>query len=340
MKTRNFSIIIIFLLCCSLCSGGQENSVDNSDPNAVITESAGEFDPNEPQEKPVGYRAIKDETGQYYLYIPVYEDGSEGQPKKYTPKKKPVFDPKSYFSTTGLKRETLFIGPEIYRFEYEESGIQDTGTFYGVVFGYIYRGWIPDTDMEKIKASRKMLAMEFRYAGGEVDYDGQLMSGTPYRISNIPDKTFEARLLIGPDLLRKKHLSTFYTGVGYRYLLDDSTSDPAGYERESNYLYLPVGYQFHQFTDAPWSIAATIEGDLLLLGVQKTDLGFLDVNNDQHTGLGFRTAVKFQNQSDDYIFSIEPFFRYWDIDDSETVKFLREPANETIEFGIQFKWLF
>ena len=82
------------------------------------------------------------------------------------------------------------------------------------------------------------------------------------------------------------------------------------------------------------------EGDLLLIGVQKTDLGVLDVSNDQHTGLGFRTSLKFQNRSEDYIFSIEPFFRYWDIDDSETEKYLREPANETIEFGMQFKWLF
>jgi hypothetical protein len=359
MKARNFSIMIIFLLCCSLCSGGQENSIGKSDPNIVQTESvednaadneAGEhdmqetsvkgFDPNESQKKPIGYRAVKDKTGGHFLYIPIYEDGSEGMPKKYAPKKKSVFDPQSYFLATGLKRESLFIGPEIYHFEYEESGMQDKGMFYGVVFGYTYRGWIPDTDIEKLSADKVMFAMEFRFAAGEVDYDGELMSGTPYKMSNIDDKTFEARFLIGPDLLKEDHLSTFYTGFGYRYLYDDSSSDPAGYERISNYLYLPVGYQFHQITDVPWSIAATIEGDLLLLGVQKTDLGFLDVSNDQHTGLGFRTAVKLQKQSEDCIFSIEPFFRYWDIDDSETDNYFYEPANETTEFGIQFKWLF
>ena len=359
MKAKNFSITIVFLLCCALCSGGQENSIDKSDPNIVQTKSAGEkavdndagerdmqagsvkeSEPNEPKKKPVGYRAVKDKTGQHYLYIPVYEDGSEGPPRKYTPEKKSVFDPQSYFLATGLKKESLFIGPEIYHFEYEESGIQDEGMFYGVVFGYIYRGWIPDTDMEKISEDKVMLAMEFRFAAGEVDYDGQLMDGTPYKVSNIDDRTFETRFLIGPDFLGDNHLSTFYTGFGYRYLFDDSSFDPAGYERMSNYLYLPVGYQFHQFTDAPWSIAATIEGDLLLLGVQKTDFGFLDISNDQHEGLGFRAAVKLQKKSENCIFSIEPFFRYWDIDDSDVENGFYEPANETTEFGIQFKWLF
>jgi hypothetical protein len=327
MKVRYFSITIISLLCCSLCSGGQEKSIGISDPN-------------EPKDIPIGYRAIKEKPGEQFSYIPVYDDGSEGPPRQLTQKKKSVFNPQSYFLATGLKRETLFIGPEIYRFEYEESGIQDTGTFYGITAGYILRNWIPDTGMEKLSDNKKMFSVELRFAGGEVDYDGQLMNGTPYRISNIPDKTFEARFLIGPDLLRKNHLSTFYTGLAYRYLLDDSSSDPAGYERESNYLYLPVGYQFHQITDAPWSLAATIEGDVLLYGVQRSDLGALDVNNEQHTGLGFRTSLKFQNRSKNHIFCIEPFFRYWDIDDSETEKFLREPANETIEFGMQFKWMF
>jgi len=327
MKTRYLNVALIFLFCCSLCSGGQENAIDESDTN-------------ESQKKPIGYRAIKEKPDEQFSYVPVYDDGSEGPPRKIAQKKKSVFDPQLYFIATGLKRETLFIGPEIYRFEYEESGMQDTGTFYGITVGYTLRNWIPDTDTKNLSDNKKMFGVELRFAGGEVDYDGQLMSGEPYRVSNIPDKTFEARFLIGPDLLRKNHLSTFYTGIAYRYLHDDSSSDPAGYERESNYLYLPVGYQFHQITDARWSFAATIEGDLLLYGVQRTDLGALDANNEQHTGLGFRTSLKFQNRSEDHIFSIEPFFRYWDIDDSETEKYLREPANETIEFGMQFKWLF
>ena len=359
MKARNLSIMIIFFLCCALCSGGQKNSIEKSDPNIIQTKSVEEnasdngivehdmqgssvkeSDPNEPQKKPIGYKAVKDKTGQRYLYIPVYEDGTEGPPKKYTTKKKPVFDHHSYFLATGLKKESLFIGPEIYRFEYEESGIQDTGMFYGVVFGYIYRDWIPDTDMEKLSKVKVMFAMEFRFAAGEVDYDGQLMSGTPYKVNNIDDKTFETRILFGPDFLEDDHLSTLYTGFGYRYLFDDSSFDPAGYERTSNYLYMPVGYQFHQITDAPWSFGATIEGDLLLFGVQKSDLGYLDVSNDQHEGLGFRAAVKLQKKSENCIFSIEPFFRYWDIDDSDVENGFYEPANETTEFGIQFKWLF
>jgi len=38
---------------------------------------------------------------------------------------------------------------------------------------------------------------------------------------------------------------------------------------------------------------------------------------------------------------VEPFFRYWDIDESE-VEFgsVFEPANETTEYGIQLIWMF
>lgn len=331
MKAKNLNIIIIFLFCCVFCSGQEENSLDESDPNT-------------PEKKIIGYRAVKDQAGEYYLYIPVYEDGSEGPPGKSSPKKKPVFDQQSYFLETGLKRESWFIGPEVYHFEYEESDMQDEGIFYGLSFGYIYRDWIPQRTTIELMDDKMMYKAEFRFAAGSVDYDGQLMDGTPYKMSNIDDRTFEARFLFGPDSLKKNNLSTLYTGFGYRYLYDDSSSDPAGYERTSNYLYLPLGYQFNQISENTWSIAATIEADLLILGIQKSDFGIIEVDNNQYNGLGYRVAIKFQNKSEDGIFIIEPFFRFWDIGKSETeyigALYFYEPANETTEFGVQLKWLF
>ena len=331
MNSRNLNIIIIFLLCCAICSGREVNAVEKSDPD-------------EPLKEQIGYRAGKDETRGLYLYTPIYEDGSEGQSEKYTPKGKHVFNSQSYFLSTGLKRKSWFIGPEIYHFKYKESDIQDKGTFYGMFFSCIYRDWITEAGIENPLEDKRMYGAEFRFAFGEVDYDGQLMDGTPYRISNIDERTFEVRFLFGPDSLNESDLSTLYTGLGYRYLFDDSSFDPAGYERTSNYLYLPFGYKFNQITDDPWSMAATVEADLLILGIQKSDFGTFEVDNNQRSGMGYRASVKFQNKSDDGIFIIEPFFRYWDIEKSDVEYifpyYYYEPANETTEFGIQLKWLF
>jgi hypothetical protein len=49
--------------------------------------------------------------------------------------------------------------------------------------------------------------------------------------------------------------------------------------------------------------------------------------------------------SKDAVFVIEPFLRYWDIDNSDVEYagydiYVWEPANETTEYGIQLIWMF
>ena len=251
-------------------------------------------------------------------------------------------------------RSTAFdIGPEIYSFKYEEPGVMDEeGMFYGVRIGYTSRDWVPSSPKDPLPDGGMMFRGEARFAYGQVDYDGaaqNLQTGqrTPLKINNIDDFAMEARLLLGADLLGDEMLNTLYAGIGYRYLYDDLSCHSAGYLRESNYVYAPLGYRFDSSQQFGWSLGFCAEYDVFIAGVQRShlsDIGFIDVDNNQDSGYGYRASVNLQYKSKDTIFVIEPFFRYWDIDKSETERILGaafwEPANETEEYGIQFFWLF
>jgi hypothetical protein len=248
-----------------------------------------------------------------------------------------------------LKRNTYYIGPELYSFRYKEPGyMREEGTFYGIAVGYTYRGWIPNLPEQTLSDSKTMIRAEGRFAFGQVDYEGQTWGGTPVTQDNIDDFAMEGRLLLGPEWLGEDILNTLYAGIGYRYLNDDSSSDPGGYERESNYYYIPIGYEVNTNIRAGWSLAGKVEFDYFIWGLQRThlsDVGLLDVDNHQDGGHGYRASLKLQKRSKDAVFVIEPFIRYWDIDDSDVEYagydiYVLEPANETTEYGVQLIWMF
>jgi hypothetical protein len=131
--------------------------------------------------------------------------------------------------------------------------------------------------------------------------------------------------------------------MGYRYLNDDSSGQDGGYERESNYLYFPIGLEFLFPSENSWSLGATIEFDVLLWGEQKSHFGgsYGTVDNQQNSGSGFRASLRLQEKGG---FAIEPFVRYWSIGDSATKvigeDYLQEPKNETTEVGLRVIWTF
>jgi hypothetical protein len=247
---------------------------------------------------------------------------------------------------SALKRGSFEIGPELYSFEYEEPGyMKEKGTFYGIALGFTSRGWagsLPD------KKGGLMFRGEARLAYGQVDYEGETWDGTPLTMDGLDDYAVEGRLLLGGDFLGGNTVNTIYSGFGYRYLSDDSSEYIGGYLRESNYLYVPVGYQFDSTYKAGWSIGFRLEYDVFLAGVQRThlsDVGLNDVDNEQDSGYGYRVSIKLQNKSRRGAFIIEPFFRYWDIDDSDVEYagygvYGKEPANNTTELGIQIMFMF
>jgi len=240
------------------------------------------------------------------------------------------------------------IGVERYHFTYREPGLmKDKGTMYGIVGSYTYRGWAPPAPETMDKW---MLKVEVRYAFGEVDYDGALSDGTPYTIDNIDDFVGEIRGLCGYDFpVFKTSTLTPYAGIGYRYLNDDTSFDPYGYERESNYVYSPVGLEIVTDLGNDWFIGAMLEYDIFWSGEQKSHLsdvdpGFNDVENDQDSGYGLRGSIKLQKKCNKVTFIIEPFIRYWRIRCSEPSivtwygipwGYGVEPRNRTTEYGIK-----
>lgn len=290
---------------------------------------------------------MKDESGNF-IFVPVYVDKPEPME---LPSVTPPFITYQPAPSLPLKAKsqkvTMDIGPEMYSFNYKEPGfMEEEGTFYGVRIGYTFRDWLPDSTKESPSGGGSMFRAEGRFAKGQVDYDGALLDGTPKKTDGIDDFAFEGRLLLGGDWLGDGILNTLYAGMGYRYLNDDSSFDPSGYERESNYLYLPVGYEIDINLQSGWSWMGRVEFDYLLWGMQRSHLRdfppyYSDFDDRQNSGHGYRTSIRFQHKSKDVVLAIEPFYRYWDINKSEVnYDGGYEPANETKEIGIQLFWIF
>ena len=262
------------------------------------------------------------------------------------------------------KRHSFEVGPEVYYFNYQEKRplvifgqdfdqdetiMEEDGIFYGVTGVYTFREWVSGSgEQDSLDGKGLMLRAEGRFAVGTVDYDGQTQGGEPLTISDIDDRTMELRPLIGFSSMGKTGEGILYTGFGYRYLNDDLSKFYGGYERESNYYYIPIGITGTGLENADgWTTGLTFEFDCLLKGLQKSHLsdaglGFSDVENKQNKGWGLRASMKFIRRGN---MAFEPFVRLWVIDDSE-VKIIEddvagyEPKNETFEVGVNIMMRF
>lgn len=251
----------------------------------------------------------------------------------------------SYAET--LPRRAFQFGPEVYRFTYEEKSlaVKDQGTMIGLRGMLTYH-----------TENHWMYRIDLRGAWGDVDY----RSGSTGSTDNIQDSVFEGRLLAGYDFIDEPtRMYTVYSGIGYRFLEDAgggtvTTTGHLGYDRESNYYYLPLGIEGEEILSSGWIIGGSFEGDLLFSGTQKSKLStasriYNDVSNDQNEGWGIRGALKFRKLGDKYDVLIEPFFRLWRLENSETsvvsvsgvaAGYGVEPKNETSEWGLNLSLLF
>jgi len=236
------------------------------------------------------------------------------------------------------------LAPEISYIKYKESQMKETGMMLGLSGAYTYRGSLTE------KLDKMMLRVDGHLGGGQVNYDGQLNDGTPYKIKNINDFLAEIRTVAGYDFgVFSSSTITPYFGIGYRYLMDDLAKDSAGYLRESNYFYSPLGFETKTPLAKGWSIGFTAEYDIFWFGQQKSHLSDVaaslsDVTNDQREGYGVRGSVKLTKASDKVDFFIEPFVRYWNIAESdesavsyggEIIGTAVEPKNHSTEFGLR-----
>ncbi len=247
-----------------------------------------------------------------------------------------------------LPRHSWQIGPEAYYHIYKEEsvGVELKGMMVGGATSYTFHG-----------DNRLMFRAEGRAAWGDVDY----VSGTTGSSDNESNSSYEGRLLLGYDFkVEEYNWYTFYSGFGYHRLENDgggvvTTTGHLGYDRISNYYYLPLGLEGGVVYESGWKITASLEADLLLSGKQEsllstTGLPVTDFSNDQNKGWGFRGAIKFEKETANLHYSIEPFFRGWAIEESEVAtaytssgafydNFI-EPDNKTYEFGANASLLF
>lgn len=231
------------------------------------------------------------------------------------------------------------LGPQISSFHYEEPGLmEEDGVLYGVVFSA--------TRFYRATESRDtLLRFEGSIAAGRVDYDGQLMDGTPYKADGNKDVLANARLLWGWVWHDDLYSNQVYTGLGYRYLGDDSSDDPAGYKRHSNYFYLPIGYERGWKLGDGWYLGLGAEFDLLLYGLQRSDLfggSYEPIKNRQQfgSGYGLRGTIELRRRGETLDMSLAPFIQYWSVDDSDVDRGFYEPKNNSTQIGLDLIFYF
>jgi hypothetical protein len=248
-----------------------------------------------------------------------------------------VSDPQDLVRKAALNLpvHSFDIGAEVFWKNYEERDIsmKESGMMYGATLAYTYH-------------KNLMARLSLFLAYGEVDYQN---SG---QLDDIEDQMMEVRGIIGYDFfVTPTSVITPYLGLAYRYLNDDSsgmvsTTGARGYERESNYIYSPIGVEFTTLMEGGWTFGLSGEVDFLWRGVQKSylsdaDPSYPDLSNDQDTGYGLRGSVKVQKRFDHFSLLVEPFVRYWTIKDSDreifvvggTTYYGYEPKNITSELG-------
>ena len=225
------------------------------------------------------------------------------------------------------------IGLSLSTYRYQEPGVMSSE---GPKIGL-------DLRTIKVLQNGPFLRGELRSALGSVDYTG---SGSA---NGQQDWYIEGRGLVGRDWAIDEAMLSPYTGLGYRYLSNDArgitTTGAAGYRRESNYLYLPIGVTHRVALDELARLVTEVEYDHLLMGKQfsrlsDAGLGYGDVTNNQSSGYGLKLSSRYEKDN----WAIGPYAHYWSIGQSDTELVYRngalygfgwEPKNNTVEFGLK-----
>lgn len=256
------------------------------------------------------------------------------------------------------------LGYEMSNIVYKEPNVmRENGLMYGVSGSFIYYGWIPllpfnyyawlPTLPEDRNKSKSMVKLEGKFSTGQMDYRN---SGT---IDDIRDYIVEVRALVGPVFYKEKIATIPYLGLGYRYLNDDSggkisSTGAYGYERESNYYYIPIGANLITDLNYGWFLEVNTEFDIFLGGRQISHFSdvvpsYNDLSNDQKDGYGLRGSLKIRKGFKTVDFIIEPFIKYWNIKKSDIsnltynnviIGYGYEPKNNSTEYGIKLAMRF
>jgi len=256
------------------------------------------------------------------------------------------------------KQPTIEFGQENSSINYQEPNVmKEKGHMHGIFGSVVYRP-VENKPAESLKdyfsedSQINVYKLDAKISWGRVNYASS--QGT---LSKLEDSMFEVRGLIGYDMPIKSTLFTPYMGLGIRNLKNDlrgtivqpDLTEVKGYRRSSRYLYLPIGIDTRTKMDNDISVGINLEYDFLINGKQKSHLEDIDpdfetLTNGQGNGFGFKSSLSLRKDCQNYNVFIEPFFRYWNIADSEIspviytdaiVGYGIEPKNNSKEFGFK-----
>ncbi len=238
----------------------------------------------------------------------------------------------SVYSFENNKSEFgLYFGTKIY----EERHPVDNSFFMS------QDGWMLgiNTNSETYEGST-YIGFKNRAAYGQVDYQSN-GTGT---MAGIPDYQLETTGYIGIPFENSNSRITYFTGFGGRYLLNasglkKSSTGHFGYDRESRYVYVPLGINYEA-----GSFELRYEYLYFLYGQQKSYLSdvssnYPDITNDQEDGSGMKLTAKLYTEGG---MGYEFYMDYWDIADSklDTTGNFMEPRNTTSETGLRIFWAY
>jgi len=235
-----------------------------------------------------------------------------------------------------LEKSAYEVGLEISYLDYKEHLVKTNGAMYGLVASYTYHNKI-------------MLKAEGRGSYGGVQWDGLTMEGRVTE-NNCFNLLLEFRGLGGYDFpISRSSILTPYIGIAVRYLNNDVLPKP--YERESYYVYSPIGIGLITDLGRGWSLGETAEYDYFWWGYQTSHpmdaLPGLknDIVSDQRKGYGLGGSITLEKKYKKVAFEGGPFINYWNIKKlkpevlpytgSPTGFVWQEPGNNSLQIGIK-----
>lgn len=241
-----------------------------------------------------------------------------------------------------LMPQRFEVGLTVLSQQYKEPRMRDQGTLAGAAGAFNWH-----TANEKTS-----LRIAGDYAEGSYKYHGETWGGEKLQM-NGKEKLLNIRFVSGPLIsISPKWLLHPYYGLAERYL--QTNDEGAGsYKREITYLYVPVGVSSTHSLSKNLKLEGKLEGDLLLAGTVKSYFGASDptannTTNNQSRGYSVRSSVAASLRMGGTIASIEPYFSFWRVEDSNyaqlykdsTQWYVVEPHNETITAGATASVLF
>ncbi len=245
------------------------------------------------------------------------------------------------------RRHQAGLGFEISNIYYDEPELmRNKGFMYGVSGDYTFR------------PNHFAFKLESRFSLGDVDY---WSNGTGVS-SGLRDYNFETRFSVGYDIPApsRKAVFTPFIGFGHRYLFDGESGvrTSAGfidYDRKQHYLYSPIGLETMIQAGANWKLGLAGEYDLFWHGWNHSEINEVGspapIKFDQKDGWGTRGSIKFIRKLGKTELAAEPYFRYWNVEDSDRMYAMDvvyfygstlyigmpavEPHNTTTEWGLK-----